>query len=105
MCCAFRLARAGGSGGATERRRAQKLVGSTGRDRSRLGENMNSPILQETVGKAACPAKRGVYDEASSGGGFDCGAHHRCLSRARAGKKGARTVRRSSAAVFVEFHP
>ena len=26
------------------------MVGSTGRDRSRLGENMNSPILQETVG-------------------------------------------------------
>jgi hypothetical protein len=25
-------------------------VGSGGRDRSRAGENMNSPVLQETIG-------------------------------------------------------
>jgi len=28
-------------------------VGSTGRDRNRVGENMNSPTLQEKVGQSA----------------------------------------------------
>src|SRR5262249_35217987 len=53
MLRTFRLARAGRSGGGTARGRAQELVGSTVGDRSGPGKNMNSPILQETVGQFA----------------------------------------------------